>query len=211
MIERIYANDYMDTDLGFAYRFLDQKNITTSPHTHNYYEYFLVTEGRVSHLVNGKEEILNRGSLVLIRPNDCHYYAPYKDEALSVTNISFIVQHFYSVCRFLGEDIEHLISTPPYPPTINILPFPDCSLEKDHDFLKFFVGDNEELKKRMLFLLAEVLITFFRYTRLQNEDINDVWLQRVLSQMSSPANIEEGIPALLRIAKISHGHLCRRG
>lgn len=196
-------------DLGFAYRFINQYSILTLPHRHNYYEYFLVTEGRVDHIVNGKRETLTRGNLVLIRPNDYHSYDMYDGEAFSMVNISFRTHLFYDACRYLGKNIEKIFLNPVQPPTINILPFPDCALENDHNFLKFFVGNNDELSIRLRFLLTEVLVIFYRHQNISQDSTYDIWFQRILNKMSSPENIEEGIPALLRIAKVSHGHLCR--
>ena len=46
-------------------------------HTHTFYEYFLVTGGSALHMVNGTSQALSKGSLVLIRPEDAHYYDYY--------------------------------------------------------------------------------------------------------------------------------------
>lgn len=209
MKEIIHDSDYMDMELGFAYRFLNQYSVLTSAHMHNYYEYFLVTSGHVIHKVNNRKEKLSRGNLVLIRPNDYHSYTLCGNESFSMINVSFCVRHFLAACHYLGDTIEQQLLDPFLPPTINILPFADCSLQDDHNFLNFFMGSKEELSMRLRLLLAEVLLIFSRYFRLEQEHSYDVWLHRILEEMSSQENIEEGIPALLRITGISHGHLCR--
>ena len=207
--EIIHDKDYMDMDLGFAYRFLNQHSILTTAHHHNYYEYFLITSGHLTHRVNKLRQTLSRGDLVLIRPDDYHYYELCGNEDFSLINISFRATHFVEACRYLGGDIEQLLSTPIHPPTINILPFNDCHLEENHNALNFFVGSKEELTRRFRYLLLEVLLTFSLHFRMEQEPLYDVWLHSVLGQMSSQENIEEGIPALLRLTGISHGHLCR--
>lgn len=209
MKEIIHDSDYMDMELGFAYRFLNQHSLMASAHQHNYYEYFLVTSGRLIHKVNKKKETLSRGDLVFIRPNDYHSYELRESDSFTMINVSFRVPHFLAACQYLGGDIEHLLTEPSQPPTINILPFANCSLEENHNILNFFVGTNTDLSMHFRFLLSETLLTFSRYFRLEQEASYDVWLHSVLGQMSSQENIEEGIPALLRISGVSHGHLCR--
>lgn len=205
----IRDSDYMDMELGFAYRFLNQHSLLTTAHLHNYYEYFLVTEGRLVHRVNNCRQVLSRGDLVLIRPNDYHSYDQHNGESFSVLNISFRVSHFMAACQYLGGTIEQQLFEPLQPPTINILPYADCTLERDHNSLNFFVGSKEELATRMRYLLVETIYTFSRYYRPVQGREYDVWLHRIMEQMSSQENIEEGIPAMLRITGISHSHLCR--
>lgn len=207
--ELIHDSDYMDMELGFAYRFLNENSLLTSAHTHNYYEYFLVTEGHVLHRVNGQKEKLSRGDLVLIRPSDYHSYELNGKSPFNMINVSFCVHHFFAACQYLGKNMERQFLSPLYPPTVNILPFADCTLEADHNFLNFYVGDNNELYVRLRYLLVETLVTFVRFAKLQQGQDYDIWLRRALDQMTTPENLEEGVPALLRLTGFSHGHLCR--
>ena len=54
MHSMIHDSDYMDMEVGMAYRFLNNRSVLTEMHTHNYYEYFLITSGEIYHIVNGK-------------------------------------------------------------------------------------------------------------------------------------------------------------
>lgn len=44
----------------------------TTEHGHNYYEIFLVTDGRVCHEINGKISEISKGTLCMICPGDIH-------------------------------------------------------------------------------------------------------------------------------------------
>lgn len=209
MKEIIYDSDYMDMNLGFAYRFLNNQSVLTTAHAHNYYEYFLVTSGTITHIVNGKRDQLDAGDLVLIRPSDYHSYQLNKKTECELINVSFSAHHFYAACQYLGREMERQFLSPLYPPKINIRPFADCTLDTDHSFLNFYVGNNAELYIRLRMLLVETLVTFTRYAQFKQGKHYDEWLYRILEQMTTQENLEEGVPALLRLSGFSHGHLCR--
>ena len=61
MHSMIHDSDYMDMEVGMAYRFLNNRSVLTEMHTHNYYEYFLITSGEIYHIVNGKTSLLGAG------------------------------------------------------------------------------------------------------------------------------------------------------
>lgn len=45
----------------------------TAPlHSHNFYEFFIVTDGTALHMVNNSIQTLTKGDLVFIRPQDTH-------------------------------------------------------------------------------------------------------------------------------------------
>ena len=43
-------------------------------HTHDFYELVFIGRGKGKHCINGQEQILSEGSLVLIRPDDIHSF-----------------------------------------------------------------------------------------------------------------------------------------
>lgn len=69
---------YPKEEIEFGPHAIYQPLITeTFPlHTHDFYEIFLVAEGKAIHEVNGSSQLLSKGSLVYIRPSDTHYYKP---------------------------------------------------------------------------------------------------------------------------------------
>lgn len=60
-------------------------------HTHNYWEFMLVTRGTLLHKINGEMQVLEEGTLCLIRPNDSHMIKKISSEA---NHINFIVSDF---------------------------------------------------------------------------------------------------------------------
>lgn len=58
-------------------------------HTHDFYEIFLVTEGRLIHQVNGREVPMARDSLGLVLPEDVHCYRRTGSTPARLINVAF--------------------------------------------------------------------------------------------------------------------------
>lgn len=58
-------------------------------HGHDFAELFWIDAGRARHWINGAVLPLQPGSLVLMRPSDCHGLEPEGNEELKLTNIAF--------------------------------------------------------------------------------------------------------------------------
>ena len=68
------SKDFIKEEVGGSCGFFSSLIYTTAEHSHDFFEFFLITEGRVNHVVNRHKQVLRKGALVFIRPNDLHYY-----------------------------------------------------------------------------------------------------------------------------------------
>lgn len=205
MYSIIRDSDYMDMEIGMAYRFLNNRSVLTEMHTHNYYEYFLITSGEIYHIVNGKTTLLPTGSAVFIRPEDCHKYRIAECEDCEMINVSFRTSHLEDALRFFDNSATGKLLEGREPPTITLSASQISALKKKHAMLNVSPSKNS-----LIILLKTLLIDVVAYFLLDYEQQNsETFLQSVLAKMNTPENIEEGVPALVRISGFSHGHLCR--
>lgn len=208
MVSTIFDSDYMDMDIGIAYRFLDNNTVLTEMHDHNYCEYFIITSGAITHEVNGIKQELKTGDMVFIRPSDCHKYDLNGDKGCNMINVSFRTVYYDSVSRYFSNPAMNDLYTAEMPPTIS-LPAPRISaLKKKHHLLNI-CNDKNSLMALLRSLLCDVFSEFIIEYDRQSQSRVEAWLHSVLIQMHTPENIEEGLPALLRHSGFSHGHLCR--
>lgn len=204
----IHDSDYMDMDIGMAYRFLDTKSVLTELHDHNYYEYFIVTSGNISHAVNGTVQNLKTGDIVFIRPHDTHKYNIEDDDDFKLINISFCTKYFDEIASFFRNPVVDLLLGADESPIIAIPATQLTALKKKHALLN--VSHNKSnLITQLKTLLVDVISLFVLEYEHQSQLDSKKWLQNVLMQMNTPENIEEGLPALIRLSGFSHGHLCR--
>lgn len=208
MVSKILDSDYMDMDLGIAYRFLDNKTALTEMHNHNYCEYFIITSGSITHEVNGTSQELKTGDMVFIRPSDCHRYRITDQKSCNIINVSFRMIYFESVLKYLDNPIMTDMYNAPKPPTITLPSTRLSALKKKH-FLLNVCSDLTELTALLRALICDVFADFIMEYERQSQNSAEKWLNSVLIQMNTPENIEEGLSALLRLSGFSHGHLCR--
>lgn len=78
---------------------------STSMHYHNFYELFLITEGKIRHICNGRQEILEARDLRLIRPSDIHQFCPYENLTCRHLNIAALPEVFNNICLVFNENL----------------------------------------------------------------------------------------------------------
>lgn len=61
---------------------------STEAHTHDFFEVFLIVDGRGSHCVNGRKVPLKTGHLAVVRPEDVHWFATTGRESLALLNVA---------------------------------------------------------------------------------------------------------------------------
>ncbi|MBR3300548.1 MAG: AraC family transcriptional regulator, partial [Clostridia bacterium] len=179
-----------------------------SLHSHNYYEYFIILSGDITHEVNGETQHLKAGNLVLIRPNDYHRYIADSNSYCDIVNVSFTSEHFEKIKTYFEDEIIDALISSEMPPCITLNSQSLSFLRKKHNMLNLYSS-----KKNIATHLKSLLVDIFSYLIInyEQQSQNDFkkLLQPALLQMNTPENIEEGLPALLRCSGFSHGHLCR--
>lgn len=80
----------------------------TSMHTHNFYEFFIVTAGEAIHEINGKRKKLYKGMLQLIHPNDKHRIISSPSKKCTHINISITVDKLTQLCKTINVNIDDL-------------------------------------------------------------------------------------------------------
>lgn len=78
------------------------KNEPSPYHSHNFIEIVYILEGNCKHLLNGKEEILSEGSLLILRPRDYHTFLQPEDYPCIRRDVLFGNEFFKNVCDFLS-------------------------------------------------------------------------------------------------------------
>ena len=102
---RLLQKDFKDFDRGFSIRH-DGVDQTYQRHCHDYYEFFLVTKGRAMHVVNDVYQIVSRGSLVFVRPDDEHCYDYYKSQDFAFFNTGILEPYYSRLVTFYGERVR---------------------------------------------------------------------------------------------------------
>jgi AraC family cel operon transcriptional repressor len=198
-----------ETEAHFAYH-KSLKSIT-GKHCHDFYELFLITEGNVYHLINGKKELITEGSLVFIRPDDVHYYEKHGTKDCKLLNLAFPKVTMDALSEYLGngfhaKKLTHSI-TPPYIILSNleinqmIARFQKLATIPNH--LK------QETKTELRALLAEIFINYFSERHQEIQPSIPDWLEKLNQDMKKTENFKARLSRLHKISTRSPEYLCR--
>lgn len=84
----------------------------TSLHSHDYYEFFIITSGRTNHILNGVCQELCEKTLCLIRPQDQHQFTPLSDGRCIHINLPVTGEKLGQLCTAIGMTLEQLLQIP---------------------------------------------------------------------------------------------------
>lgn len=102
-----YDKEFKNSSSGIDFHWWKQNK--TSLHTHDYYEFFLVTKGEMIHTLNGDASIVKERTLFLIHPDDVHQFSPSNEQQSIHINLSLTPYMLNSLCDSLDNDIYHKI------------------------------------------------------------------------------------------------------
>ena len=80
----------------------DEKNLYTKTHTHNFFEFMLITNGRLCHVVNGEERILSEHDVCLLRPEATHTVKAHDSSPVIFYNFEVSIPYLTNLCNALG-------------------------------------------------------------------------------------------------------------
>lgn len=179
-------------------------SLSTTLHTHNHYEFFLITKGQISHSLNGITTKIGENCLYLIRPCDVHQFNDNKDLSCMHINLSFTMEKFAQLTEALNIDGEKLLQ---YPNLHTILTegemqyfltrashlsvSPDRRLERDDSFFSSICE-----------LLAFALSIIYRRT-VYNENSYPDWFSQLITAINDPANCDLTAEKLCRLSSYS--------
>lgn len=188
-----------------------EKNVgvgTTFPlHTHNYYEYFLVTSGRAMHIVNGMSQVVSRGSLVFVRPSDVHYYDYYKEDDFEFWNAGVPKGAFSRVMNLYNVDESQFCSSI-LPPHVHL----GTVLVNDTNLILETLKNTPDSKKRNnMYMMVLSRIVYLMLTCSEPSTHTEIpsWMLAIIQNMDKPENFIAGLPRLLQLANYSQAHVNR--
>lgn len=177
-------------------------------HTHNFFEFFLVTKGRAVHMINDVPIIVERGTLALIRPNDYHCYDYYRSDDFEFKNRGFSPDNLNKVGSIYGKRLSKLISSP-LPKHVKLgedsLRFLERSIKNFNKLI------SPEEKKDQLNMIISVVLGLVLNTSEEDNAQNrpPKWFTDLLEAMNEKENYIEGLPKLLSLCNYSQEHINR--
>jgi AraC-like DNA-binding protein/mannose-6-phosphate isomerase-like protein (cupin superfamily) len=174
------------------------------PHSHaDFHELVYVVRGWGWQQVASVRQELSKGDLALVRPQDAHDFGTRRDEEFQFINIAFPSERWRAFADFAGIATATAWDLAPEPVLARNVP--DSVGRAMADALAAYQDAASALHVIRLWTVVMPLL----HEAAAGTDIRPGWLVRACAAMRSEENLREGLPRLLQLASVSHGHLAR--
>lgn len=205
---------HLDHPENFRIRFISGKNEKKVLHNHEYYEIFLTLSPDITHIINGKELILPKGTLVFIRPKDIHSYM-HKKNAFSFINAAFSTDILDGLLNFMNNPtLKKRLLESNLSPQITLNDEQYTEAKKLFRNMHLICSDNHQERQEYFKMVLTVLFTKF-FSKIDAGDKIESsasvphWLLDCTEKMKDYDNFTKGIEAMIAISGVSYEHLAR--
>lgn len=205
MSARFLANNYLQPEQEGICSYLT--NIVTTPHNHDYYEFFLIENGVATHHTHAGSMPVSPGTLCFMRPGDTHFFSA---EQCSMFNLLIREELWEKLIAFIGPNpvVKELLSSD--------LPVHISIQQEDFETARQMLEANilvphesaAEYNSHLKVATLSLLERFFVYPLRKAEELPS-WLDSLLEEMQNPGNYSRGVQAMYCISGYTPEHLCR--
>lgn len=203
----------IDTQVGFRYNYHQKKDNILHLHRHDYYELFFLPDKECMHYANQVNTLLPKGTLLFIRPNDCHDFVNSHNENIPILQVAVSKAIIESLFEYLGDAFpsDRLLSCD-QPPYVVLTPYDADEVLKQFGNLHLIPYDNHRAKTLVIrAFLVFVFANYFAKQRLSSSALYQIpdWLSFAYNEMKKQENFSLGINQMVSLAGCSKEYLCR--
>lgn len=174
------------------------------PHSHaDFHELVYVVAGRGWQQAVGQRQHLARGDLVLVRPHDAHEFGTGRGGEFQFINVAFPSERWRAFADFVGVPAAAAWDLAPAPVLARDAPAPA------EQAMRHMLTAYQDTSSALDVIGLWTAIIPVLAPAAGGEDIRPPWLVRACAAMRSEENLRAGLPRLLQLASVSHGHLAR--
>lgn len=195
------AEKWIGNGRQFIYSHALNRRLNQEEHCHDFYEIIYLFSGRGEHRVNGSIQRTQAGDVTFLRPGDAHLFVEQSEqlELFSISAMPDEIERFLDTYQLRSDMLD--IAAPPM--------FHMKTVQTSEILKLFYRLSRLSVEREREAILRVILgMTMECYMLLKLDQERD-WFQSILFHMRKPENLQEGVPAMLRIANLSHAQLCR--
>ncbi|MCL2752061.1 MAG: AraC family transcriptional regulator [Firmicutes bacterium] len=203
-------NDYMTThDMRIGTQIMadDRDKVY---HSHEFYEIFYITEGSITHLINGKKEHLTAGDIRLIRLSDTHCFVRKAGNKCAHRDVVIDSGQFKESCDHIDPEFFLRLTESKTPPKAFIPLERIQHFETEINRIVNMPNRSDGVKKSALInvLLSEQLGIFLK-TEFAATMTYPEWLENLIARFHMREYMREGLDKILEATNMDKSYICR--
>ncbi|MGN0505851.1 MAG: helix-turn-helix domain-containing protein [Lachnospiraceae bacterium] len=156
----------------------------TSLHCHNFYEFFIITDGTALHELNGERFELRKGTLHLIKPEDVHRISSVPDGNCVHMNLSICAEKLQKLCDAIDISLEELLGSSPLKTVLSVEETEFFTRRAEKIALLNYNGDARS-HVIVCELISQAVFILYKAAFLSRSDYPD-WFTGILEKIHSP-------------------------
>lgn len=176
-------------------------------HTHDFYELFLIEEGEIHHFINGRQDVMRKGDIYFVRPEDEHCFQRGNCKKAQFVNMAFsgnifqkaeAVMNLYFDTKQNGSTVE-----------IHLPPRMELAIQAKMTFLAREKTSLTLMVRQDLVVSILLDCLLLLYSQQAYEESVPEWLEQACLRMRQNQNYLDGLEKFIEIAGKSQEHLTR--
>lgn len=176
-------------------------------HTHDFYELFLIEEGEIHHFINGRQDVMRKGDIYFVRPEDEHCFQRGNCKKAQFVNMAFsgnifqkaeAVMNLYFDTKQNGSTVE-----------IHLPPRMELAIQAKMTFLAREKTSLSLMVRQDLVVSILLDCLLLLYSQQAYEESVPEWLEQACLRMRQNQNYLDGLEKFIEIAGKSQEHLTR--
>lgn len=210
-MQQLHWKDYVRPDMESSGSFFTSVKFISSEHCHDFYEFCLITEGKIEHICNGRRETLEAGSFLFIRPADVHFFAAIEHQYFQFINLAVVPEAVAALFDYLGPGFQpQRFLSAPGPIRVDVARPEIAALQTQLEhFILLQHYDQQALRAELRAALVHLFSQYFPLRLWEKKTAVPVWLDWLYKEMHKKENFLGGLATMKKMACKSPEHLCR--
>lgn len=204
-MQQIRELSFLSNDIQFATHLTHDQDTFT--HSHSFYEIFYVTEGEITHIQNGKKQLIQTGDMFFLRPNDIHTFK--RTGECTHRDIVISIQLFENAARYVSPTLLDEINQSVSPVHIKIDSAQIEYLEKLLNFIKYMSPSVEKNKPYLINSFVAHALGFLYFSDQEEKPPYPRWFQSLLANLNDPVHIKAGIQSAMSEVNYNYIYVSR--
>lgn len=198
----LYLKDYISKDTIHCSSYSYPKYHHIPLHSHDFFEIFIVLEGRFVHWFNGSMQLLEKGDMQLVKPFDIHSFEGASEKMSVLYNLAFSEEIY--------NKLRHIIEMETYDYT-SVVRLPSYQYKTLRSHIDLMRSDKISNYQCLLSVLQAYNFGLLSNAVRHCDKSNNVhtWLKKSMNQMESLENLRIGLSRFVELTGKSQEHLSR--
>jgi AraC family transcriptional regulator, dual regulator of chb operon len=177
------------------------------PHSHDFFECFVILSGQVIHILNKKEYHFSRGSFCILKPGDIHYYRQHLRDSFTMLNFMISKESISSFCEYF--QIEESLLSSANNEVITDAGFLSEAIEQYEKIMSLPPYKKTEINVTSKRLLFNLISLWLEGKTSKNEIHAPEWFDNLLRELELRHNFILGVQVMNKICGKSLEHISR--